>query len=66
MNRADLRVGQVLESPRTKEKYEVTALGKRYLLVEVKTQNSAHEFPRRYAEVESYTLAPVGGSSDGN
>lgn len=46
----------VLVSPDTLEMYEVTALGKRYLLVEVTTECSAHEFPRRYDEVEKYIL----------
>jgi hypothetical protein len=56
MTRDELRVGMKLRSPRTGEVYEVTALGKRYLLVEVKTEFSSHEFPRRYDEVSDYVV----------
>lgn len=52
----ELKVGMVLKSPVTNEVYEITALGKRYLLVEVKTEHSTHEFPRRYHEVENYEV----------
>jgi hypothetical protein len=51
-----LTVGMKLKSPVTGEVYEVTALGKRYLLVEVKTKHSSHEFPRRYHEVKNYEV----------
>lgn len=51
-----IKVGQVLVSPKTGEQYEVTALGKRYVLVEIKTAHSVHEFPRRYEEIQKYTL----------
>lgn len=54
MKKEELEVGMILKSPNTGEVYEVTALGKRYLLVEVKTKHSSHEFPRRYHEVENY------------
>lgn len=56
MSKDELEVGMILKSPNTGEIYEVTALGKRYLLVEVTTENSKHEFPRRYHEVENYEL----------
>lgn len=52
----DLKVGMILKSDNTGEEYEITALGKRYLLVEVYTEFSIHEFPRRYDEVEDYKI----------
>ena len=52
-----LSVGQILVSPDTGERDEITALGKRYVLVEVKTQHSSHEFPRRYDEIAKYVPA---------
>lgn len=54
MTRDHLRVGMFLSSPVTSETYEVTALGRRYVLVEVRTQFSSHEFTRRYEELEGY------------
>ena len=54
MKKHELRVGMSLKSKNTGEVYEVTALGKRYLLVEIKSEFSSHEFPRRYHEVEDY------------
>lgn len=56
MKKEDLKVGMILKSPETGEIYEVTALGNRYLLVEINTNYSKHEFPRRYHEVENYIL----------
>lgn len=56
MQRERLVVGQVLISPDSGEKYEITALGKRYVLVEVKTPHGAHEFPRRYEEIQRYEI----------
>lgn len=52
----DLKIGMTLKSPVTNEIYEVTTLGKRYLLVEITTTFSKHEFPRRYDEIFNYIL----------
>lgn len=61
-----LKIGQLLKSPSTGELYEVTALGKRYLLVEIRTENSRHEFPRRYSEVENYELVSCPATEQGS
>jgi hypothetical protein len=53
--KAKPQVGAYYKSNRSGETYLVTAVGKRYALVEIISQDGgAHEFPRKLAEFKNY------------